>query len=88
MTTIQLIDSAELAAMLGVSRDHAVARIAKRPDFPKPAVNLSQKLRRWNLSDVQRWMLKAQQQRQRQSRGSRLGATAANPDVQKCAPTA
>lgn len=57
MTTMKLIDSTAIAAMLGVTRAHAVARITKRPDFPAPAVNVSQKMRRWNLEDVQRWML-------------------------------
>ena len=88
MSTIQLIDSAEIATMLGVSRDHAVARIMKRPDFPKPAVNLSQKLRRWNLADVQRWMFRAQQQHRQRSRDSTPAATAGDRGVQKCVPAA
>lgn len=87
-TTIKLIDSAEIAAMLGVSRDHAVARITKLPDFPEPAVNLSQKLRRWNLAEVQRWMLKARQQRRRQTPGSTPAATAADRDDRRSAPSA
>lgn len=76
MTTIKLIDSAEIALMLGVNRNHCVSRIMKRPDFPRPAVNVSQKLRRWNLDDVQRWMFKGQRQRPQQSPGSKPGAAA------------
>lgn len=38
MTTIDLIDTAEIARMLGVSRAHCVGRLIKRPDFPRPVV--------------------------------------------------
>ncbi len=61
MTTKQLdlIDTKDIAVMLGVTRAHATDRIIKRADFPRPAVNISQRLRRWAKSDVLRWATSA-----------------------------
>lgn len=50
--TLDLIGTKEIARMLGVTQAHATNRIVKRPDFPKPAVNLSQRLRKWRREDV------------------------------------
>lgn len=54
--TPDLIDTKAIAAMLGVTRAHCVGRIVKRPDFPKPAIAVSQRLKRWRKNDVLRWM--------------------------------
>jgi predicted DNA-binding transcriptional regulator AlpA len=51
-----LIDTKDIAQMLGVTRAHCVGRIVKRPDFPKPAVALSQRLKRWRKVEVMKWM--------------------------------
>lgn len=51
----QLVDTLEISKMFGVTRHHVVARMTKRTDFPKPCVNISQRLRRWNRDDVLRW---------------------------------
>lgn len=56
MTDKDLIDTAHIAAMLGISRAWTVNNVTKRPDFPKPRVNLSQRLRRWSRAEVSRWM--------------------------------
>lgn len=56
-TDKDLIDTAYIAAMLGVGRDHVVNRITKRPDFPPPKVNISRRLRRWSRAEVSKWML-------------------------------
>lgn len=56
--TDQLLSTKEIAQLLGVCQRHATAAITKRPDFPKPAVNLSQRLRRWARRDVEQWILK------------------------------
>lgn len=56
MNTADLIDTKTIAQMLGVTQAHCVGRIIKRPDFPAPTVNLSQRLRRWKKTDVMRWM--------------------------------
>ena len=50
--TLDLVGTKEIARMLGVCQAHVTNRIVKRPDFPKPAVNLSQKLRKWRREDV------------------------------------
>jgi predicted DNA-binding transcriptional regulator AlpA len=47
------VDTAGIAAMLGCTRGHVTDRLTKRPDFPKPFINISQKMRYWRLSDVQ-----------------------------------
>lgn len=56
-----LIDTKQIADMLGCTREHVTNRLTKRPDFPTPRVNLSQRLRRWSEAEVVAWM---QSQRQ------------------------
>ena len=51
-----LIDTKDIAQMLGVTRAHCVGRIVKRPDFPKPALAVSQRLKRWRKAEVMKWM--------------------------------
>jgi predicted DNA-binding transcriptional regulator AlpA len=51
-----LLDTKDIAQMLGVTRAHCVGRIVKRPDFPKPAVALTQRLKRWRKAEVMKWM--------------------------------
>lgn len=53
---VDLIDTKEISRLLGVTRAHCVGRVIKRPDFPKPAMNLSQRMRRWRRNDVLRFM--------------------------------
>lgn len=55
MTTNDLIDTKQIAQLLGVTRAHAVGRIIKRHDFPKPVIDVSQRLRKWNIQDVLKW---------------------------------
>lgn len=47
-----VIDTAEIARMVGLSREHVTDRIIKRPDFPRPAINISQRTRYWRRADV------------------------------------
>lgn len=51
----ETIDTAQIAQILGVSRKHVTERLVKRPDFPKPRINVSQKCRRWAEADVLAW---------------------------------
>lgn len=53
--TTSRIDTSGIAQILGCTRRHATNTITKRPDFPKPVINVSQKTRFWSLADVQRW---------------------------------
>jgi predicted DNA-binding transcriptional regulator AlpA len=55
MNAQDLIDTKQIAQLLGVTRAHCVGRIIKRPDFPAPAINVSQRLRKWKRTDVLRW---------------------------------
>lgn len=50
-----LIDTARIAEILGMSREHVTDRVTKRPDFPKPALNLNQRSRRWREADILVW---------------------------------
>jgi predicted DNA-binding transcriptional regulator AlpA len=53
---LDLIGTQDIARMLGVTQSHCVGRIVKRPDFPKPAINLSQRLRKWRRDDVLKFL--------------------------------
>lgn len=46
------LNTEEIARMLGVKQKTVTDKIVKQPGFPAPAVNLSQKLRRWAEDDV------------------------------------
>lgn len=47
-----VIDTAEIARMIGLTRAHVTNRLTKRPDFPRPAINVSQRTRYWRRADV------------------------------------
>lgn len=51
----QWIDSKQAAKLLDVTRAHFTDRLSKRPDFPAPVINFSQRSRKWRLSDVLAW---------------------------------
>ena len=57
-SSIPRLDTAGIAEMLGVTREHVTDRITKRADFPKPFINVSRRLRFWRQSDVHAWMHK------------------------------
>lgn len=50
-----LVGTKEIAMFLGITRAHCVGRIIKRVDFPAPALNVSQRLRKWRKTDVLKW---------------------------------
>lgn len=50
------IDTAQIAQLLGVTREHVTDKLTKRPDFPTPVVAISRKIRRWDENDVIEWM--------------------------------
>ena len=59
-----LIGLAEISHALNVTHDYARDRVVKRPDFPRPAIALSQKCRRWERSAFEAW-IKSQKALQR-----------------------
>jgi predicted DNA-binding transcriptional regulator AlpA len=56
MSDLLTID--EIAATLGLRRETVRDKVVKRADFPRPAIALSQKTRRWSVADVQGWLTK------------------------------
>ena len=60
-SAVPRLDTAGIAALLGVTREHVTDRITKRTDFPKPYINVSRRLRYWRQSEVQAWMQKGAQ---------------------------
>lgn len=54
-----LIDTAGIAELLMVSRQHVTDKITKRTDFPKPAIDVSRRIRYWRIDDVRDYVRKA-----------------------------
>jgi predicted DNA-binding transcriptional regulator AlpA len=52
----ELLSTADIAQMLGLTREYTTDTLTKRPGFPPPRVNASQKLRRWAREDVEQWL--------------------------------
>ncbi len=44
--------TADIAQLAGVTRRHATGQIVKRPGFPAPCINASQRLRAWPTKKV------------------------------------
>lgn len=42
------VDTEGIATMLSLDRRYVTNTMTKHPNFPRPTVNLSQKLRRWD----------------------------------------
>lgn len=53
-----LLDTSDIASMLGVSTKHVRERLVHTPDFPRPTLALSQKMRRWDVQDISAWLEK------------------------------
>jgi len=51
----ELMTTKDISGLLGVCHRHCVDRIIKRPDFPKPAINLSRRIKRWSRADILKW---------------------------------
>ena len=55
-SSVPRLDTAGIAALLGLSREYVTDQITKRVDFPKPFINVSRKTRYWRTSEVHAWM--------------------------------
>lgn len=55
------MSTADIAALLGLSREHVTDRITKRVDFPKPFINVSRRTRYWRTVDVMAWLRRGAQ---------------------------
>ena len=56
MTVSKLIDTGDIARLLGVKRATVTNQLIKAPSFPVPAINLSQRIRRWHAAEVLAWI--------------------------------
>jgi predicted DNA-binding transcriptional regulator AlpA len=51
-----LLDLDDIASMMKLSPAYVRDKLVKRSDFPRPALFISQKLRRWSVDDVASWI--------------------------------
>lgn len=55
MNLPELMTTKDISSLLGVCHRHCVERIMKRPDFPRPAINVSRRIKRWSRTDILKW---------------------------------
>ena len=65
MNSATMLDTKAIANIIGVSTKHVRERLVHQPDFPRPALQLSIKTRRWAMGDIQAWL---EQQRKKCAR--------------------
>jgi len=51
----ELWGTKQIAAFLGIQPKTVRDKTTKRPDFPKPKINASQRVRAWCPDEIQRW---------------------------------
>ena len=56
--TMALWGTREIALAWDLNREYVTDHIVKAHDFPAPALNLTQKVRRWRRSDCEAWRRK------------------------------
>lgn len=59
------IGTDDIAQLTGLKRTYVTDKLVKQPDFPPPAIRLSQKIKRWDRVEVDRWL----EQKRRKIRG-------------------
>ena len=77
---MNLVGTKDLAKLLKLQRKTVTDKLTKRPGFPAPAVDGSQKNRLWALDEVLAY-LKSGRRSARASRDSKRQATAGDPDA-------
>ncbi|MDH1379327.1 hypothetical protein N5J07_07630 [Comamonas aquatica] len=55
------MSTADIAALLGCTRQHVTSRVTKRVDFPRPYINVSRRMRYWRTVDVMAWLKRGAQ---------------------------
>jgi predicted DNA-binding transcriptional regulator AlpA len=60
-----LLTTRDIAAQFGVSRYTVTARWTKRPDFPRPKVDINPWSRKWAANEVEQWAKGEKQSRSR-----------------------
>jgi len=51
-----LIDITEIAQRLKLRREYVRDKLVKTGDFPRPAINISQRIRKWEEDAIQAWL--------------------------------
>lgn len=54
-STPDLLSTADIARMFGLTREYITDKLTKKPDFPKPRVRVSQKTTLWARADIEQW---------------------------------
>lgn len=54
----ELLTPDDIAAVLQVPHKELVDRISKRPDFPRPALVLGRRTKRWSKDAIEAWIQK------------------------------
>ena len=60
-----LLDLTDIAERLKLRRDYVRDKLVKTGDFPRPAINISQRIRKWEEQAIQAWL---EQQKQGHTR--------------------
>lgn len=60
-----LLDLTDIAERLKLRRDYVRDKLVKTGDFPRPAINISQRIRKWEEQAIQAWL---EQQKQGSAR--------------------
>lgn len=62
ITIDELLDPQAISDKLGITRTHFYKIVSRQPDFPRPCIVLSQKMRRWKATDFNAWIDKQAKQ--------------------------
>lgn len=52
----EYLTTQQIADRLDLERKYVTDKVVKRPEFPKPAIKLSQKTRKWLRDDFEHWL--------------------------------
>lgn len=58
LTENDLIDTAGIASLLGLTREYVTDELTKKAGFPRPRINLSRRLRKWDRDEVVAYITK------------------------------
>ena len=53
---MRLLNLDDIAEIVKEPREYVRTSLVRRPDFPRPALVLSQKIRKWAAHDVDAWL--------------------------------
>ncbi len=63
--TPQYLAPADIGAMLSMKPEYVTDKLSKRPDFPRPDLMLSGRIRRWKRETIERWIERQEQMARR-----------------------